>query len=132
MIEIEIVLTFVYCLECTVVQCKDALSIYWNRQGHECSRTWKLSANFTLIQCIKIVSRFFGRDISGTTFFRAESSLIQYNSRDLAATILYACLLLLSINASLFPEYCSIENYIHVVRSATFHLQLKNFPEMYN
>ena len=41
-------------------------------------------------------------------------------------------LLLLSINASLFPEYCRIENYIHVVRSATFHLQLKNFSEMYN
>jgi hypothetical protein len=34
-------------------------------------------------------------------------------------------LLLLSINASLFPEYCRIENYIHVVRSATLHLQLK-------
>ena len=33
--------------------------------------------------------------------------------------------LLLSINASLFPEYCRIENYIHVVRSATLHLQLK-------
>jgi hypothetical protein len=45
----------VYFLECTVVQCKDALSIYWNRHGHECSRIWKLSANFTLIQCIKIV-----------------------------------------------------------------------------
>jgi hypothetical protein len=26
----------VYFLECTVVQCKDALSIYWNRHGHEC------------------------------------------------------------------------------------------------
>jgi hypothetical protein len=39
------------------------------------------------------------------------------------------CPLLLSINASLFPEYCRIENYIHVyihvVRSATLHLQLK-------
>ena len=34
-------------------------------------------------------------------------------------------LLLLSINASLFPEYCRIENYIHVVRSATLHLQFK-------
>ena len=33
--------------------------------------------------------------------------------------------LLLSINASLFPEYCRIENYIHVVRSITLHLQLK-------
>jgi hypothetical protein len=28
MIEIEILLTFVYFLECTVVQCKDDLSIY--------------------------------------------------------------------------------------------------------
>ena len=56
MIEIEILLTFVYFLECTVVQCKDALSIYWNRHGHDCSRIWKLSANFTLIQCIKIVT----------------------------------------------------------------------------
>jgi len=28
MIEIGILLTFVYFLECTVVQCKDALSIY--------------------------------------------------------------------------------------------------------
>ena len=34
-------------------------------------------------------------------------------------------LLFLSINAPFFPEYCHIENYIHVVRSATFHLQLK-------
>jgi hypothetical protein len=33
MIEIEILLTFVYFLECTVVQCKDALSIYWNRNA---------------------------------------------------------------------------------------------------
>jgi hypothetical protein len=32
---------------------------------------------------------------------------------------------LLSINASLFPEYRRIENYIHAVRSATSHLQLK-------
>ena len=57
MIEIEILLTFVYFLECTVVQCKDALSSYWNIRGHEseCSRIWKLSANFTLIQCIKSV-----------------------------------------------------------------------------
>jgi hypothetical protein len=55
MIEIEILLTFVYFLECTVIQCKDTLSIYWNRHGHECSRIWKLFVNFTLIQCIKIV-----------------------------------------------------------------------------
>ena len=59
MIEIEILLTLVYFLECTVVQCKDALSIYWNRHGHQCSRIWKLSANFTLIQCIKSVEIFW-------------------------------------------------------------------------
>ena len=61
-----------YFLECTVVQCKDALSIYWNRHGHECSRIWKLSANFTLIQYFKIVSRFFGPRYTGDDFFRAE------------------------------------------------------------
>jgi hypothetical protein len=69
MIEIEIVLTFVFFLECTVVQCKDALSIYWNRHSHEFSRIWKLSANFTPIQCIKIVSRFCGPRYIGKTFF---------------------------------------------------------------
>ena len=47
MIEIQISLTFVYFLECTIVQCKDALSIYWNRHDYECSRIWKLSADFT-------------------------------------------------------------------------------------
>jgi hypothetical protein len=73
MIAIEILLTFVYFLECTVVQCKDALPIYWNRHGHECSRIWKLSANFTLIQCIKKVLRCFGaRYIGDDIFFRAE------------------------------------------------------------
>jgi hypothetical protein len=72
MIKIEILLTCVYFLECTVVQCKDALSIYWNRHGHERSRIWKLSANFTLIQCIKIVSRFFKPRYIGEDFLRAE------------------------------------------------------------
>ena len=73
MIAIEILLTFVYFLECTVVQCKDAFSIYWNRHGHECSRIWKLFANFTLIQCIKKVLRCFGaRYIGDDIFFRAE------------------------------------------------------------
>jgi hypothetical protein len=51
--------------------------LIWNRHGHECSRIWKLSGNFTLIQCIKKCRDFLGRDISGTTFFRAESSVIQ-------------------------------------------------------
>ena len=35
MIEIEILLTFVYFLECTAVQCKDALSVYFH---HTCLR----------------------------------------------------------------------------------------------
>ena len=49
------------------------IKIIWNRHGHECSRIWKLSGNFTLIQCIKKCRDFLGRDILGTTFFRAES-----------------------------------------------------------
>ena len=43
--------------------------IIWNRHDHECSRIWKLSVNFTLIQCIKKCRDFLGRDISWTTFF---------------------------------------------------------------
>ena len=43
--------------------------LIWNRHGHECSRIWKLSGNFTLIQCIKKWRDFLGRDILGTTFF---------------------------------------------------------------
>jgi hypothetical protein len=52
----------------------------WNRHGHECSRIWKLSGNFTLIQCIKNCRDCWGRDISGMTFRRAESMLIQSKS----------------------------------------------------
>ena len=77
MIEIEILLTFVYFLECTVVQCKDALFIYWNRHGHEWSRIWKFSANFTLIRWIKIVSRFFGPRYIGTTLLGP--NLVSFN-----------------------------------------------------
>jgi hypothetical protein len=69
MIEIDILLTFVYFLECNAVQCQDALSIYWNGHGHEWSRVWKLSANFTLIQFIKIVSKYFGPRYIGDHFF---------------------------------------------------------------
>ena len=57
--------------------------LIWNRHGHECLRIWKLSGNFTLIQCIKKCREFLGRDILGTTFFRAESSLIQSSCRSL-------------------------------------------------
>jgi hypothetical protein len=55
--------------------------VIWNRHGHECSRIWKWSGNFTLIQCIKKCRDFLGRNILGTTFFRAESSLIQSSCR---------------------------------------------------
>ena len=44
-------------------------SIIRVRHGHESSRIWKLFANFTLIQCIKIVSRFFGPRYIGDDFF---------------------------------------------------------------
>ena len=54
------------------------LVVIWKRRGHECSRIWKLSADFTLIQCIKIVSIFLGRDMSpGTTFLG--SKLVSLN-----------------------------------------------------
>jgi hypothetical protein len=43
--------------------------LIWNRHGHECSRIWKLSGNFTLIQCIKKCRDFLSWDILGTTFF---------------------------------------------------------------
>jgi len=42
--------------------------IIWNNRGYECSWIWKLSADFTLIQCIKIVSICLGRDMSGRLF----------------------------------------------------------------
>jgi hypothetical protein len=48
----------------TLVEKKPFVIIIWNRHGHECSRIWKLSGNFTLIQCIKKC-----RDILGTTYF---------------------------------------------------------------
>jgi hypothetical protein len=51
--------------------------VIWNRRGHECWRIWKLSADFTLIQCIKIVSIFLGWDMLGTTFLG--SKLVSFN-----------------------------------------------------
>ena len=61
--------------------------LIWNRHGHECSRIWKLSGNFTLIQCIKKCRDFLGRNILGTTFFRAEFSLIQSRCRSFIRVI---------------------------------------------
>jgi hypothetical protein len=58
-----------------VVKWKSCFILIWNRHGLECSRIWKLSGNF-----IKRCREFLGRDILGTTFFRAESSLIQSQS----------------------------------------------------
>jgi hypothetical protein len=49
--------------------CRIEYSLIWNRHGHECSRIWKLSGNFTLIQSIKKCRDILGRDILGTTFF---------------------------------------------------------------
>ena len=74
MIEIiEILLTSVYFLEYTVVQCKDALSIYWNRHGHECSRIWKLSANFHAHSVHQNSVEIFWAEIyRGRLYFRAE------------------------------------------------------------
>ena len=48
-----------------------------NNMKQECLWIWKLSADFTLIQCIKIVSIFLGRDMSGTTFLG--SKLVSFN-----------------------------------------------------
>ena len=60
------------------------------------------------------------------TNFHGLSCLHQLNTSNVQTRL---DLLLLSINASLFPENCRIENYIHVVRSATFHLQLKKLQK---
>ena len=61
------------------------LKLIWNRHGHECSRIWKLSGNCT--QCIKKCRDFLGRDILGTTFFGAESGLIQLRCRSFIRVI---------------------------------------------
>jgi hypothetical protein len=59
-------LTRIILIHCSVIDVvsflmsKQLSPVIWNRHGHECLRIGKLSANFTLIQCIKIVSRFFG------------------------------------------------------------------------
>ena len=62
-------LTVFELVEVHIANCLWSSHIIWNRHGHECSRIWKLSGNFTLIQCIKKCRDFLGRDISGTTFY---------------------------------------------------------------
>jgi hypothetical protein len=53
------------------------------------------------------------------TFDKVNTRIDQPMEHDIHLGIRGEYLLLLhSINASLFPEYCRIENYIHVVRSA--------------
>jgi hypothetical protein len=47
--------------------------IIWNRHVHECSRIWKLSGKFMLIQCIKKC-----RDISGDDFLLGPN-LVSFN-----------------------------------------------------
>ena len=58
------------------------LTLIWNWHGHEFSRIWKLSVNF-----LKKCRDFLGRYILGTTFFRAESSLIQSSCRSFIRVI---------------------------------------------
>jgi len=55
--------------------------IIWNGRGHECSRIWKLSADFTLIQVHQNSVDIFGPRYVGDDFFRVESSVVQSNSR---------------------------------------------------
>ena len=56
MIEIEILLTFVYFLECTVVQCKEkkVITKLPISRSFSASKWWR---------------DFLGRDVSGTTIF---------------------------------------------------------------
>ena len=61
--------------------------LIWNRHGHECSRIWKLSGNFTLIQFIKSVEIFWAEIYWGRLIFRAESSLIQSSCRSFIGVI---------------------------------------------
>ena len=75
----------------------DCFHIIWNRHGHECSRIWKLSGNFTLIQIPEHqkVSRFFWPRYIGDDFFlgpnlvslnrnRNYSSISRYPANNLA------------------------------------------------
>ena len=54
------------------------LTLIWNRHGHECSHIWKLSGNFTLIQCIKKCRDFFGPRYIGDDFFLGPN-LVSFN-----------------------------------------------------
>ena len=75
-------ITFNHLILPTVAMLMWLLIIIWNRHGHECSLIWKLSGNF-----IKKCRDFLGRDILGSTLFRAESSLIQSSCRSFIRVI---------------------------------------------
>jgi hypothetical protein len=51
--------------------------VIWNRHDHECPRIWKLSDNFTLIQCNK-VSRIFGPRYIGDDFFLVPNLVLSF------------------------------------------------------
>ena len=53
-------------------------AIIWNQHGHECSRIWNWSGNFTLIQCIKKCRDFFGPRYIGDDFF-LRPNLVSFN-----------------------------------------------------
>ena len=67
MIKIEILLTFVYFLECTVVQCKIEIGTAMN--ARESENYLPISRSFS---AIKIVSRSFKPRYIGEDFLRAE------------------------------------------------------------
>ena len=53
--------------------------IIWNRHGHEWSRIWKLSGNFTLIQCIKKCRDLFGPKYIGDDLFLGPNLVVWYS-----------------------------------------------------
>jgi hypothetical protein len=60
-----------------VVKWKSCFILIWNRHGHECSRIWKLSGNFTLIQCIKSVEILWAEIYWGRLFLGP--NLVSFN-----------------------------------------------------
>ena len=55
----------------------DITQLIWNRHGHECLQIWKLSGNYTLIQCIKKCRDWFGPRYIGDNFLGP--NLVSFN-----------------------------------------------------
>ena len=86
MSEIEILLTFVYFLECTVVQCKDALSIYWMLANLKI--IYQFHAHSVHQNSVEI---FWAEIYRGRLFFRVKSkkSRPQYISAQKISTLFW-------------------------------------------